>query len=403
MVELYNSKVESSNVYLNTNKNGFTYLNNYINDLLTDEVRALSMRPNVFELSFTPKGKELKYSSSGVWSREGRQAGKPARIIQRLLRKKYKSIDLEVFNNLLKSEIMHGYEFKLVSGDDISKYYNQSTYYKTTGTLGNSCMRYDDCSDYFNIYKDNAKMLICIKDDLISGRAIVWEVDNYVLMDRVYVCDDYLEEQFVLYAKEHKWWMKESNTLLNDGECASWIGPVDDYKYPVNLRIYIQLDKKYNLFPYIDSFRYYDSEGNKLSTNPEFGDVRCSDTEGGYRQCKKITCASCGESIQVWNDDDEENFYYSEFYNEYYCSNCCEWNETMGDYIPNNIDTITVYDELFDEIELPEKYVESKVIRINEYHSNGCYFIEINDAYYHRKCFKWSFDLNRYVLVKNEN
>jgi hypothetical protein len=222
-------------------------------------------------------------------------------------------------------------------------------------------------------------------------------------MDRVYVCDDYLEEQFILYAKEHKWWMKESNTLLNDGECASWIGPIDDYKYPFNLHLYIQLDKKYNLFPYIDSFRYYDSGGNKLSTDPEFGDVRCSDTEGGYHQCKKLICASCGESIQVWDDDDGENFYYSEFYDKQYCDNCCEWNEIIGDYIPNNIDTITVYDESFDEIELPEEYVESRIIRINDYHSNGCYFIEINDTYYHRKCFKWSFDLNRYVLVKNEN
>lgn len=404
MVELYNNKTESSSLYLNKNKDGFVYLKNYINDLITDDVRALSMRHDVFELSFTPKGKELKYSSNGIWSREGRQTGKPARIIQKLLRKKYKSIDLETFNNLLKSEIMQGHTFMLVSGDDIQKYYNQNTYLKINGTLGNSCMRYNECSDYFDIYKDHAKMLICIKNNKISGRAVVWEIDDKMLMDRVYICDDYLEEQFILYAKDHKWWMRESNTLLNDGDCASWIGPDDEYQDPVQLKLYLSLKNKYFLFPYIDSFRYYDSETNELSTDPYFGNARCSDTEGGYQKCKKIVCASCGNSTIIWDDDEiDDDFYYSDLANDYYCSSCCEWNNFIGDYVPNDTETITVFDEFFEKTEVPLEYVNNRLILENNYHSNGCYFIKIEDVYYHRRCFKWSFDLNKYVLTRNEN
>lgn len=37
-----------------------------VDELITDEVRALSIRRDVFEISFTPKGKELQYSSSGT-------------------------------------------------------------------------------------------------------------------------------------------------------------------------------------------------------------------------------------------------------------------------------------------------------------------------------------------------
>jgi hypothetical protein len=48
------------------NDNGLTYLKNYIDDIITDKVRALTMRMNVFELSFTPKGKNLIYTSTNT-------------------------------------------------------------------------------------------------------------------------------------------------------------------------------------------------------------------------------------------------------------------------------------------------------------------------------------------------
>ena len=99
-------------------------LNDKINTLITDEVRALSIRRDIFEISFTPKGKELKYSDSGTWSRENRQTGKPGRLIKKLMVHEYKEKDIEIFNNLLKANMISLGEFKLVSGSDITKYYH---------------------------------------------------------------------------------------------------------------------------------------------------------------------------------------------------------------------------------------------------------------------------------------
>ena len=45
---------------------------NLIDALITDEVRALSIRKDVFEISFTPKGKELIYEDCFYSSRRAR-------------------------------------------------------------------------------------------------------------------------------------------------------------------------------------------------------------------------------------------------------------------------------------------------------------------------------------------
>lgn len=74
-------------------------IKNKIDLIINDEVRMLSFRYNVFEISFLPKGKEPVYSRDQVWSRENRQTGKPARIVQRLLVTKYTNRDFENFSN----------------------------------------------------------------------------------------------------------------------------------------------------------------------------------------------------------------------------------------------------------------------------------------------------------------
>jgi len=87
-------------------------------------------------------------------------------------------------------------QFKLVSGDDIAKYYSVDKYYNNNGSLGGSCMRDEN---FFKIYTknpDKVKMLIYVdSDDKIHGRALVWKVkkspcDSKYFMDRVYTNRD---------------------------------------------------------------------------------------------------------------------------------------------------------------------------------------------------------------------
>ena len=61
----------------------------------------------------------------------------------------------EEFVNAWKSSTeVSTIQFKLVSGEDIAKYYDGDKYYKSTGTLGSSCMR-DEGKKIFKIYTEN--------------------------------------------------------------------------------------------------------------------------------------------------------------------------------------------------------------------------------------------------------
>ena len=151
-----------------------TVIREKIETLINDEARMLSFRHNAFEISYLPKGKRAIYTSTNTWGRENRQTAKPARLIQKILIREFKCKEFEDFSNWIKNELLCSGEFKIVTGDDIVKYYDGDNYYKNNGTLGNSCMRHSDCADYFNIYKDCAKLLVCLKDDKVLGRAIIW-------------------------------------------------------------------------------------------------------------------------------------------------------------------------------------------------------------------------------------
>ena len=351
-----------------------------IDELITDEVRALSIRKDVFEISFTPKGKELKYSDSGTWSRENRQTGKPGRIIKKLMKFDYKERDIEVFNNLLKAHMINNGNFKLVEGSDITKYYHEDMYYKVSGTLGNSCMRYDECQSYFKVYEDNAKMLVCLKNDLVLGRAIVWEIGGKTYMDRVYVCDDYLEEQFFAYAKENNWYIRECNSLLHSGDSQVWIAP-DGSKIYSNISI--KLKDKYSLMPYVDSFRYYDPNDNTINTCWSKGCISLDSTDGTY-EGYPYNCDCCGETFMSYEEGEmPDELVWSDYEDMYLCENCREWCEGLGEYIRDTTSTVDVVTNNGVE-EYPWDYVnESKIIRSEpHYVGRSGWFVQINDEWY---------------------
>jgi hypothetical protein len=133
--------------------------------------------------------------------------------------------DYEEFVNLYKAEfVVVSNEFKLISGDEISKYYDIYNYaYGDKGQLGSSCMRYTKCQKYFSIYQKNTevcKLLAYVnQDDKVLGRALVWKLEKKVdscpaeyFMDRVYCANDSDIIKFKNYAKEQGWVMKNRNS-----------------------------------------------------------------------------------------------------------------------------------------------------------------------------------------------
>lgn len=357
-----------------------------ISKLINDEARMLSFRHDAFEISYLPKGKEAKYSDAGIWSRENRQTAKPARIIQKLLVTEYKCKEFEDFSNWIKAEMMNAGEFKLIEGSDITKYYNDEYYYSCDGTLGNSCMRHCECSDYFGIYEDNAKMLVCFKDGLVLGRAIVWEVDGKTFMDRIYTCMDYLEGQFVDYARTNKWYYRQTNSLLGDGEYQRWYGPDDNYGYAREYDLTVKLKEHYEYMPYVDSFRYYNPGDNSINTDPYKGCIRLSNTDGSYGEedYDIFTCAHCGREQRVYDDDDApDDMVYSEYEDNWYCDECAVYCDGIDDYVSINTPTELVYVSRTEQQRYPVSEIagNSDFIYLDgEYYNlDECDFIEFDE------------------------
>jgi len=85
-------------------------------------------------------------------------------------------------------------DFKLVSGEEIRKWYLEDNYLEVKGQLGNSCMRYERCQKYLDIYVQNPEvcsLLVLFDGDKVKGRALVWELsDGSKYMDRIYTITD---------------------------------------------------------------------------------------------------------------------------------------------------------------------------------------------------------------------
>ena len=153
----------------------------------------------VMVVSVKPDGTEIT---------QDMKIGKLVTAILAQIKKKsnFKPQDVEKFvrkvNAIRTGEVPNDYEFKLVEGKDIVKYYNQKQYEKMSGDLGNSCMSYASCSSSLQFYakdcKDVVKLLIYVnkETDKIAGRALVWKTNKGLYLDRIYVQDDKIRDVF---------------------------------------------------------------------------------------------------------------------------------------------------------------------------------------------------------------
>ena len=353
-----------------------------IHKYINDSVRMITARiGDVFEVSFLPEGKEPEYTDNGNWSKHNRQSGKPARIFQKLVEKKFTNYEWEQFSNRLKSEICCCNNFQLVEGEDIRKWYHEDNYYRCDGTLGNSCMRHPECQDYFDLYVDKAKMLITTKDGKLTGRAIVWELgDGITLLDRIYTCFDYLENCFIDYAKEHKWWIRENNSLLSSGDDQYWYTPEDDYQTVTSPEFEIKLDKQYEFFPYVDSFRYFDEGYNVISTH-DHGWQYLDSTEGFYERPTTYECDYCGAEYTSRGDELPDGMYYSDYEDQYLCQDCAVWCEGLSDYVRPDTELVSVHCR-YSTVTYPLEYVKERLHTQGNEYSAFYHFVKINDEYY---------------------
>jgi hypothetical protein len=212
---------------------------------------------------------------------------------------------IEEFVNLYKAAI-DGEDltkFELVSGEDIRKWYHENNYKERRGQLGNSCMRYNNCQDFLDIYVKNpevCQLLILKSDDdknKITGRALIWKLtDGNYYMDRIYTINDSDKLLFQDYARINK---IESSY---DGNSS--------------LDLEVKLgDHTYQKYPYMDTLVVYNPTTKILSGDedlwPGQGYISIQDTQGGFRA-----------EDAVYSDWDDE---YINRENAVYCNNVDSW------------------------------------------------------------------------------
>lgn len=170
------------------------------------------------------------------------------------------------------------FELKIVKGEEIKRLYNESNYYKNTGTLGNSCMRYYYCNSLFNLYSQNEEVSMLVlmhkKSGKITGRAILWEKTlfeyknvnllgddeiktmNKTFMDRVYTNSNKHLKMFIEYAKRNDWMWKKRQSYSYKNDFV-----YNDIAYKGRMTSFLTEMKREK--PYLDTMAF--SKGNTLN------------------------------------------------------------------------------------------------------------------------------------------
>lgn len=199
---------------------------------------------------------------SPLWNSSLRQTMLVGKFINKLFPEKFSNNDIDKFYERYRPEVdsKEDSRFKLVRGEDIRKWYNQNMY---NGEMG-SCMRYDKCAPFFNIYCENPEkvgLLLYLDEtgEKAYGRCLVWfglfkptgdtkESAPYNLMDRIYVVNgkSSLPAMFKKYAIDNGWLYKEGDGSF----CLNGVRKAN----AVTIRL---KPKDYGKYPYMDTMQYF--------------------------------------------------------------------------------------------------------------------------------------------------
>jgi hypothetical protein len=245
---------------------------------------------------------DFLFSNTKTWEKSRNQI-KIGKLIQTFFPNKYNSQQIEEFTNKLKSlQSENSLKIEEVSGEDIKKWYNESSYQNLDGSLGNSCMRYAKCESYLDIYIKNpevCKLVIVTEGGKLVARALVWKVHEVFewYMDRRYFSKEEFDQTLKDYAIKKGWAYKTQNTFSNLTS-VTFDGKVFDSDMIVKLKE----GQDYSKFPYVDTFKTYYPEistlVNKEDTKSERKAYLLNRTDGTYTALKFIT----DSDEMVWSD-----------------------------------------------------------------------------------------------------
>jgi hypothetical protein len=193
---------------------------------------------------------------------------------------KFQPKDIEGLVNLYKSHndfTRNAFDyFKVVKGNDISKWYNGELYAHGCGTLNNSCMRFDKCNSFFDIYESNSNVSMLILTDSLDkliGRALLWETEQGKYMDRAY-CNDHIIHLFKKWGNDNGYNLSYQNGSQNQ---------------VLEVEVNVDLGK---FFPYLDSFKFLqlnsdNTKGTLYTRQPDGYSLYLNETNGTYQTTER--------------------------------------------------------------------------------------------------------------------
>lgn len=234
--------------------------------------------------------------------------GKFARNVLKSANIEFLESDIEDFVYKYRSEIasLGGFDsmFRILKGEDIRTYYNSEKYLSDKGTLGNSCMRYEGCQKFLDIYVLNPEVCSMVAlmsddgadgedDDKIRGRALLWtDSEGRKIMDRIYTNRTQDEQLFKDFAKKKGFFCKLNQNSSSDDPFVSPSGEEEE----LTVRIPI-VSEDYDYYPYMDTFKYLVTGKYPYLTNEyrSSGAYTLTETDGGNGD----SCHVCDDGREV--------------------------------------------------------------------------------------------------------
>jgi len=233
---------------------------------------------------------------TNVYNSPSRNTIKVCKFIKKLI-PGISDAEVEDFVNSFKSSsIANMLEVKLVSGKDITYWYDSQNYESIKGSLGNSCMA---GKDFFELYEKNpdvCQLAIIQRDGKLIARALVWKVESdnpdiSYYMDRPYAIMDHYIKFLTDWAQKRDMavWSRSYGEVTFRGERI----------YP---KMKVKVNKlKYEDYPYLDTFRRYDYKKGYLhndSSSRKRGYTLTS-TVGGHGINKRTRIQKIGDFFGI--------------------------------------------------------------------------------------------------------
>lgn len=280
------------------------------------------------------------------WSTSRRYKGKPGAFINKIF-KDVPNKEVENFATLWKTfSLEKAFNFKVVEGEDVRKYYSEDHHHKCSGSLENSCMKYDKCQKYLDIYVDNGvKMLVMFfkETDEILGRALLWEtIDGKKVMDRIYtVYDEEYLNHFIKWADDNDYYYKTKQNWFQAIQFTKK-GKSDEFKFEIKLN-----NSDYKYYPYLDTFKFLDKNSGTISNFCQDHDntdkyICLSSPGGGYESANylrldeisreycysgDLICVTNSNGETIWTDSD--NCSWSDLYDKWILSSESTYSEEL--------------------------------------------------------------------------